>query len=153
MELEVDHINLVVNDLEGCIGFYRDLLGMRVTMRARLKGEWIERVVGIGGVEADCVYLQPAQGPRLELLRYISPAGLAPAGLDLPNTRGLRHIAFRVEDLDAIYDSLITAGVKFAGPPVEVPLETVTRISGRKRLCYFHDPEGVLLEFCEYLPS
>ena len=147
---QIDHVNIVVQNLEKCVEFYRDLLGFDVTMTARLDGKWIEQIVGLKGVVADCVYLQPNQGPRIELLCYISPEGKVLDGLTLPNTCGLRHIAFRVDNLDSIVEKMKSAGVEFFSEPVEVPLQTVTHVAGRKRLCYFKDPEGTLLEFCEY---
>src|SRR3712207_7082957 len=57
----------------------------------------------------------------------------------LPQTPGLRHLAFEVEDLDVLCERLQAAGVSLVSPPVEVPFRVAT--AGRKRLCYFHDPE------------
>lgn len=146
----IDHINIVVRELDRMLTFYRDLLGMKVTMQARLEGAWIENVVGLRGVCAECVYLQPEGGPRLELLQYIAPRGGELAGLGAPNLPGLRHLAFRVSGIHEIAARLKQAGVQFVGEPVEVPLTTVSHVAGRKTLCYFHDPEGNLLELCEY---
>lgn len=148
--MQVDHINLVVKDLERNVAFYRDILGFEVTMRALLRGEWIETIAGLPGVVADCVYLQPpGPGPRIELLQYQSPLSPDPAR-QTPNTLGLRHVAFRVDDLDAAYNRLKSLGVEFVSPPVAVPEEVVRHGSGRKRLCYFHDPEGNILELAEF---
>ncbi len=41
-------------------------------------------------------------------------------------------------------------GVKLLGEPVVVPEAVVTHDAGHKMLCYFHDPDGVLLEITEY---
>lgn len=148
--MQVDHINLVVKDLEASVAFYRDVLGFQVTMRARLEGEWIETIAGLKGIEADCVYLQPpGSGPRVELLQYLSPE-TGPAVPSVPNGPGLRHIAFRVDDLDEAYGRLKSLGVRFVSPPVAVPEVVVRHGSGRKRLCYFHDPEGNILELAEF---
>ncbi len=66
------------------------------------------------------------------------------------NTVGLRHIAFRVDDIHAAAERLKDAGVKLLGDPVVVPETVVTHDAGHKMLCYFHDPDGVLLEITEY---
>lgn len=148
--MQVDHINLVVRDLDGAVAFYTEVLGLEVTMRALLEGEWIETIAGLEGVVADCVYLQPpGGGPRIELLCFQFPEGAEPAG-HTPNVPGFRHVAFRVDDIEATYHALREKGVLFQSPPVAVPEEVVRHGSGRKRLCYFHDPEGNLLEIAEF---
>ncbi len=147
----IDHVNLVVRDLESMVAFYRDTLGLRVTKEVTISGEWIEQVVALRGVRADVVYLSFPAGPNLELIRYHAPPGAAPADLDQPNTLGLRHLAFRVDDIDAIHARLKAAGVRLVSPVQSVPDAQVTYAGGvRKRLVYFHDPEGNLLELCQY---
>lgn len=149
----IDHINIVVRDLDANVRFYRDVLGFKVTMEALLEGEWIEAIVGLRGVRANCVYLQPASGPRIELLCYENPHGAEVVGQGLANTLGMRHMAFLVPDIEAEYLRLKSHGVVFLSPPVTVPLVSVKNLTGRKRLCYFHAPEGVLLEICDYTPE
>ena len=149
----IDHINIVVTDLELMVRFYSESLGLRVSKRVTISGEWIDRTVGLSGVKADVVYLDPPSGPRVELLKYLAPVGSSPQGAEQANTRGLRHIAFRVDDIDAIVTRLGSAGVKFVSDVQLVPDSQVTYAGGvRKRLVYFHDPEGNLLELCEYRP-
>jgi methylmalonyl-CoA/ethylmalonyl-CoA epimerase/glyoxylase I family protein len=60
---------------------------------------------------------------------------------------GVRHFAFNVDDMDEAVARLQNAGVRFVSPPVTVPFA----VNGKtKRLCYFHDPDGTLLEIAEY---
>ena len=147
----VDHINLVVSDLDRSARFYTELLGFKEIRRAHLEGEWIESVVGLKGVEADVVYVvAPSGEPRLELLCYRSPRGASVDENSVANTLGLRHIAFRVEHIDITVKNLKQAGVKFIGEPVSVPMDAVKHDAGHKILCYFLDPDGVLLELAEY---
>jgi len=146
----VDHINIVVSDLERSVRFYTEVLGLEETKRAHLEGAWVEEIVGLENVVADVVYVYPAEGPRIELLQYHSPEGKALPECALPNTKGLRHIALRTNDLDGVRRRLIEAGYPPAGPPVVVPTEVVTHAAGHKVLCYFHDPDGVILELAEY---
>ncbi len=147
----VDHINIVVADLERSVQFYTGLLGLKETRRARLTGAWIDAIVGLEGVEAEVAYVQPqGGGPRIELIQYRAPAGVACPENERPNTRGLRHIAFQIENMDGLYQRLSAAGVPFFGPPVEVPRGVVEHDDGRKSLCYFQDPDGVVLELAAY---
>ena len=69
----IDHVNIVVEDLEVMLAFYREVLGLEVTKEATISGDWIEAVVGLPGVVGDVVYLGFSEGPRLELIRYRSP--------------------------------------------------------------------------------
>ena len=149
---QIDHVNLVVEDLEAMLAFYTGPLCMKVTRRVTISGEWVEEVSGLKGVEADVVYLElPEGGPRVELIRYHSPGGVRPDGLGLPHTRGLRHLAFRVEDISATVRHLERGGVKLMSQIQLVPDGQVKYAGGvRKRLVYFHDPEGNLLELCAY---
>ena len=147
--MTVNHLNIVVADLERSLGFYRDLLGMRVTYETLLEGEWIGAIVGLPGVRARCVFLQPSGGGcRLELLQYEAPRGVGLEEASRANTMGLRHLALEVASLDLIHARLTAAGVVFVSPPVEVPFRIVDGI--QKRLCYCLDPDGVIVELCTH---
>ncbi|TWU27859.1 VOC family protein [Bythopirellula polymerisocia] len=147
----IDHVNLVVRDLTGMTAFYRDVLGCQLTKEVSISGPWIDEVVGLSGVEGDVVYLDLPEGPRIELIAYRKPPGVEPSEENAPNLFGLRHMAFRVTDIDRLVAKLQTAGVKFQSEVKSVPDSQVTYVGGvRKRLVYFRDPEANLLEFCEY---
>jgi catechol 2,3-dioxygenase-like lactoylglutathione lyase family enzyme len=149
--MQIDHVNLVVEDLEKMIAFYRDALGLSLTRRVTISGQWIGAVVGLGDVNAEVVYLDFPQGPRIELIRYNAPITGRPAGVDKPNAPGLRHMAFKVDDINTLVARLQQAGVRFFSDVQSVPQSQVTYAGGvRKRLVYFQDPEGNLLELCEY---
>jgi glyoxylase I family protein len=130
--MHVNHVNVVVADMERSLAFYVGLLGMRVTFETHLTGDWIDEVVGLTGVSARCVFCQPEGG-----------------GNALANTHGLRHVALEVDDLNAWYAKLTAAGVEAVSPPVTVPFRIVDGI--QKRLCYLRDPDGVIIELCEHL--
>lgn len=150
----IDHINLVVRDLPRMIDFYESHLGLAVTRRATISGEWIDRVVGLKEVVADVVYLDFPAGPRIELICYRRPVGDRPAGVGAANAQGIGHIAFRIEDIDSLVNRLKAAGIQFLSDVQNVPDAQVTYANGvRKRLVYFRDPEGNLLELCEYKTS
>ena len=150
MIAEIDHFNIVVKDLDRSIEFYK-LLGFKVVKQASLNGAWIENVVQLKGVNAKVAYLVgPTLKPRLELLCYDSPAAKVVAANSMANTPGLRHLAFRVKGIMEIYQKMVNAGVAFSSPPQEVPANALTHKEGKKTLCYFYDPDGVLLELAEY---
>jgi catechol 2,3-dioxygenase-like lactoylglutathione lyase family enzyme len=148
--LTIDHVNIVVQNLELSVQFYRRVLGMEKTFEVTLEGDWIAHVTGLAGSHARCVFLScRGQDFRLELLQYLSPRAEALPLNSLPHTPGMRHIAFETDDMDGLVTRLGEAGAKFVSPPVTVPFP-VGEKKLKKRLCYFHDPEGVLLEVAEY---
>ena len=149
--MRVNHVNIVVRDMEQSLAFYVGLLGMRETFEAELTGKWIEIVAGLPDISARCVFCQPSGGgTRFELLEYRRPPGVS-LPEELPaNAPGLRHVALEVDDLDSLYTRLVSAGVPFLSPPVHVPFS----VAGvRKRLCYLRDPDGALVEIAEYVPE
>lgn len=141
----LDHVNVVVSRMEHSLAFYTTLLGLVPVMDRDLSGEWFERVTGLAGARARCVILDAADGScRIELLEFRDgiPADTAAP----PSTIGLRHVALRVNDLDARLD-ILRRRFGQEVEAVEVPSHIV---KGGKRMCYIRDPDGALLELCEY---
>jgi catechol 2,3-dioxygenase-like lactoylglutathione lyase family enzyme len=152
MILGIDHLNVVVADMERALKFYCGVLGFTKTKEAQLSGDWIERIVGLKGVRAHAVFIEaPGGGPRIELLRYEAPVGVALAENSRANTIGLRHFALRVSDIAAMVTKLRAAGVEVFSDPVRVPAGVVEFDAGAtKTLVYFLDPDGVIIELAEY---
>ena len=146
----IDHINFVVADLDAMTAFYRDALGLTVTKQITISGPWIETVTGLPDARGDVVYLEPETGPGVELICYRRPQGSRPAELGRANTPGLRHAAFSVDDLDAVIQKLENAGGRILSEVQQVPADQVDFGGLQKRIVYFHDPEGNLLELCEF---
>jgi len=147
----IDHINIVVEDLLKMKHFYSKVLGLKITKEVTISGAWVDSIVGLNNVVADVVYLDPEKGPRVELIKYQTPASIKVNGLGDSHTPGLRHMAFRVEDIDYIITKLKCENINFLSEVKQVPDAQVIYAGGvRKRLVYFRDPEGNLLELCEY---
>lgn len=152
--MRFDHINIVVADMDRSVRFYTEVLGLHRGFETTLQGEWVEIVTGLPGAHARCVFLDADEpGIRLELLQYFTPAGAALAPNQVPNTHGLRHLAFAVGDweaMEALYARLKSAAVPLVSEPILVPFQVGTL--GRKKLFYFSDPDGVILEVAAYQP-
>ena len=147
----IDHVNLVVRDLPRMTRFYQEVLGLQVTKEVTISGDWIDAVVGLSGVTADVVYLELPAGPRIELIYYQQPPSPEPSDTNSAHLPGIRHMAFRVRDIDAVVERLQQAGAEFQSGVAAVPSSQVTYAGDvRKRLVYFRDPKGNLLELCEY---
>jgi glyoxylase I family protein len=150
--LGIDHVNLVVRDLARSIAFYERYLGMRRGFEATLEGEWVEALTGLPGAKALCVFMEcPGQTVRLELLQYLTPSSPGAPGDEGPHTLGLGHLAFVVDDVDALVERLRAEGVTIHGGPATVPF--VVGRFGRKRLAYVRDPDGAIIELASYIPA
>ena len=105
-------------------------------------GPWVDRIVGQEGVQSDAAMLQTPDGNgRLELIRFNSPPAQGD-GRDAPaNTRGIRHIAFAVEDIDAVVARLRARGWELVGELVNY--------GDSYWLCYVRGPEGIIVELAE----
>ena len=148
----IDHINIVVADLARAVAFYTEVLGFVKTTDVVMEGDWIEEIIGLKGVKGLVAFVElpGGGGPRIELLQYVAPAGVALPENSRANTRGLRHVAFRVDNIAAMAAGLRAAGVTMFSDPVKVPQGVVKFAAGDKSLCYFLDPDGTILELCEY---
>lgn len=91
----IDHINIVVADLERSVQFYTGLLGFRKTHDVFMEGAWIEEIVRLKGVKGKVAFVEPPGGGlRIELLEYVAPAGVTLPENARANTLGLRILRF-----------------------------------------------------------
>jgi catechol 2,3-dioxygenase-like lactoylglutathione lyase family enzyme len=137
----MDHVGIVVDDLAAATEFFIEL-GLELRGTTLVEGGWVDRVVGVDGVRAEIAMLQTQDGHgRVELSKFHSPAARGQGGPAQANTLGIRHVAFVVEDIDAILPALRARGDELVGELV--------RYEGGYRLCYVHGPEGILIELAE----
>lgn len=120
----IDHVTLVVKDLESCTKFYRDVLGMEPCERPDFgfPGLWFQS----GSTQIHVTVESEEAGP----------AGLPPFAGTNPS-RGL-HFAFEVESCDAAAEQLREMGVEIVTGPRSRP-------DGARQL-YIYDPDGHLVE-------
>lgn len=137
----MEHVGIVVDDLPAATDFFLRL-GLELQAQAPVEGRWVDRVVGLEGVRADVVILQTPDGHgRLELTKFHSPTRQGEKRPGQANTPGIRHVAFRVEDLDTVLDGLRSHGGELVGE--------LERYEDRYRLCYLRGPEGIIIELAE----
>lgn len=140
---QLDHVNLVVTDLDKAQEFF-SLLGFVPKASGELSGDWIAKIVALRDVKAKYVALcLPGCSVNVELIQYYSPAGDIDPNISQANQIGLRHLAFEVTDIEQVVDKLRANGVEFLS---EVQVYPATG----KSLVYFYGPDGVLFEFAQY---
>lgn len=139
----IDHIGLVVQDLEAAKEFFLTL-GFTVVAEDVLEGEWIEKMVHLANVKARYIKLHISHTKtNLELLKFFSPVGEKDPQISKPNQIGFRHIALEVKNIEGVVTDLKKRGVTF--------FSDIQVYNNKKKLCYFLGPEGIILELAEYI--
>jgi len=142
MITRIDHLNIVVSNLDESRAFFR-LLGFDEGLGADLDPGFLERLTGIAGARGRFVTMRhPGSNVTIELLHFAANAGTDPQ-LGRADRIGLRHLAFAVTDIESTVAGLRAAGVEFLSP-----IQTWEKTG--KRLVYFYGPDGILLELAEY---
>ncbi len=141
----IDHTSFTVSDMERSIAFYRDVLGMKVVRDSALedveyKGPECDKITGCPGTEQRVVYLLIG-GSKLELVQY-TPTG-KPLVDNLASDTGSAHVCFHTDNITALHDRLLANGAR-------VHCEPQSR--GPRRVMYFRDPDGIVLEAIEGPP-
>ena len=140
----LDHVSVVVEDLEGAVGFFT-ALGMMVEGSAPVEGEWVDRINGLENVQVDIVMMRTPDGHgRLELTKFRNPklVEIEPA-IAPPNTLGLRSVMFTVESVDDTVARLRLSGAELVGE--------VAQYEDMYRLCYLRGPAGIIVALAEEL--
>ena len=151
--ITIDHIAVMVSDLEKSLHFYRDLLGFDVLSPEEHIGGPIDEMTGISGVHMREYRLRPTggvngytrdEGPAqltFDLIQWIKPS--SPVQRYDINHVPSSHICIGVQNLSSIYERLKAEGVEFVSPPVTFAGE------GEWHVLFLYDPDGNLLEFNE----
>lgn len=144
MILRMDHVSVVVVDLEAAVAFFVDL-GMELEGKAPIEGDWVDRVNGLEGVQVDIAMMRTPDGyGRLELTTFHSPKAISAEPENaLGNTLGLRSVMFTVDDIDATVVALRARGAELVGE--------VAQYQDSYLLCYVRGPEGIIVALAEQL--
>ncbi|MBA4057271.1 MAG: VOC family protein [Marivirga sp.] len=122
----IHHVAIICSDYEASKKFYTEILGCKILAehyRAERKSYKLDLAIG----DKYCI----------ELFSFPHP----PARVSRPEARGLRHLAFEVDDINASTAWLNDRGV--ATEPIRIDEYT-----GRK-FTFFADPDDLPLEFYE----
>ncbi len=117
----LDHLVLVVDDIDVSTRFWRDVVGAEFQHQSGDYSQFRIGEVRLGLFQADAM--------AATLGREISRPAPGAAGFEL---------GFRVDDVDAVYDRLVAAGAGAVTPPADRPWG--------QRTAYVSDPDGYLIE-------
>ena len=129
----IDHVAVVVRDLDAALHFYRDLLGIMPSRVLDFPQE---------GVRIAFLPLGGANGSEIELLEPMNPEGSVARFLE-QRGGGLHHICLEVPDIDRALEELRAAGAQVLD---ETPRRTA---EGRGIFLHPKGTGGVLLELVQ----
>jgi catechol 2,3-dioxygenase-like lactoylglutathione lyase family enzyme len=139
----MEHVGIVVDDLAAAVAFFL-ALGLELDGETSVEGEMVDRMTGLEGVRSDLAFLQTPEGQgKLEVVQYRSPVPDGDRRPPLPNTPGLNHLLFAVDDLRATLARLQGQGAELVGEVIDYGTSY--------RLCYLRGPGGMIVELAEKL--
>lgn len=131
MILDIDHVGIAVDDLEGSVERYRRTLGVEPSHRERVEDQGVEEVLFPAGTSF--IQLLGSLGADTPVGRFLATRG-----------PGVHHVAYRVDDVAASLDRLRGQGVRL--------VDEVPRRGSRDTLIAFVHPKemgGVLVELVQ----
>ncbi len=138
--LGIDHTAIVVGDTEASLGFYRDLLGLRVAGESENYGPEQEHLNNVFGARLRITGMRAAAGPGIEFLEYLAPRDGRPAPVDLrANDVGHWQTVLEAASTVVTGAALRLAGAFFVSPG---DVATAGRELGFSRGLLLRDPDG-----------
>jgi methylmalonyl-CoA/ethylmalonyl-CoA epimerase len=128
---KIDHIAIVVEDIDEALGFWRDALGLELHQLEEVPDQ--ESLVAFLPVGDGEIELVEPTSQDSGVARYLHKRG-----------PGIHHICFEVDDIQATLD-------KLKGHDVRLIHETALTGTGGKKFAFIHpqSTHGVLVELYE----
>jgi catechol 2,3-dioxygenase-like lactoylglutathione lyase family enzyme len=143
----VSHISIQVRDIDTSLRFYRDMLGLEVSVD--LQHETERDIDGVRTkVTRRVAFLrwQHYGGAPYLVLGQIIDRGPIGAAAQLGQL-GIDHIAFRVDDADVVLAKAIEMGYEIVKPIADQPaIQYGHRGDGTARVVMLRDPDGTLVQ-------
>jgi len=127
----IDHIAIVVDELEAALAFWREALGLE-----------LEHIADVPEQKSQIAFL-PAGGSQVELVKPTTQDSGVARYLQKRGP-GMHHICFEVDDLEGMLTRLKSKGVQLINERPQIG-------EGGKKLAFIHpkSANGVLVELYE----
>ncbi len=129
----IDHVGVAVRDLDAAIAFYRDTYGMTLAHEEVNEEQGVrEAMMAVGG-----------SGSHIQLLAPLSPESTIAKFLERSGP-GVQQIAYRVEDVAAVSQTLRDRGLRLL-------YDEPRRGTSNSRVNFIHpkDAGGILVELVQ----
>src|SRR3712207_5157549 len=139
----IDHVGVIVHHIPAAKALFLDF-GLELQGEGALEGAWLEQAVELNEVKTSFAFLRVPDGQaNIELIMFHTPSDENGIQQPLANTLGIRHIAFAVEDIEAVVAKLKEKGTE--------TFSEIQDFEGKYNLCYVRGPEGIILELAEQI--
>jgi methylmalonyl-CoA epimerase len=133
MPKRIDHVAIIVRDIEQALGFYRDTLGITPGEIKEVPSEQVRiAFLPLGGPAGSVIELIEPTTPDSSLAKFLEKRG-----------EGLHHICLEVENIDATLAEMQEKAVPVLDKQPSVAAE------GRAIFLHPRGANGVLLELLE----
>ena len=137
----LDHVGITVADLELASAFFVTL-GLEISGRTFLEGEFLDTVTGIPEARTEIVLLRtPGGGAGVELATFIRPDHQPGSPAALATELGLRSVAFEVDDVLAIVERLAQDGYGLVGG--------IGEYQDSWRMAAVRGPDGIIVSLAQ----
>ena len=135
------HVGISVTKLESALAFYTELLGMEVAAAPfPINGEVLEQVMALPDLQGRMAVV--GKGTLLiELFEFAHPSPVVQDANYPVSNHGITHFGIEVADVEAAYQRLSAAGVRFHSP--------VMSFQRGVKATYGRDPDGNVFELLE----
>ena len=140
----ISHIAVCVRDLDKSLEFYRDILGMTVTLDAvqDTTGGSRSQTYKHRRATRRVAHVRWAEGEEPYLVITCHPGELPDGDPIKLDQVGVSHFAFTVDDLPGLADELAAKGVNIPGG-----IDAFKNSQGNLSSFYVLDPDGILVQF------
>lgn len=144
MKIRYAHTNIVANNWEKLSDFYIKVFDCEPKPPKRNQsGLWLEKGTGVKNAALKGMHLSlpghGTDGPTLEIYQYEE---VIESPKPRPNSKGLGHLAFEVDNVYDILEKALAYGAEKIG---EISKNTVEGV-GKIQFIYIYDPEGNIIE-------
>lgn len=135
------HIAIGVSNMQVSLRFYRDLLGLKISL-----DDPNENPGGRLSQARHGAYLRWEDGPDATFLVLSENRPISGGALHLDQV-GIHHFAFWVDDLDATFEKVQAAGVPVIMPPTIFDSAAYGEApGGQVKTTLFKDPDGIVVQ-------
>lgn len=149
MPVRYVHTNIISENWRTLAKFYQEVFEcVPVPPERSQSGSWLEAGTGVEGATLAGVHLRlpgyGERGPTLEIYQYTT---MREKSEPAANRKGIGHLAFAVDDVEATLRMIIARGGRALGRVV------TAHVPGAGEICFVYasDPEGNIIELQRWL--